>query len=87
MALSKSYDLVFMDMQMPHKDGLAATREIRQQFSHGSLPIIAMTANALAEDKAACLASGMNDYLSKPIKPKVLQAMIKKWGQEVNISK
>ncbi|MEO1586772.1 MAG: response regulator, partial [Bacteroidota bacterium] len=83
MALAKPYDIIFMDMQMPKKDGLAATREIRQQIPSDILPIIAMTANAMAEDKAACLASGMNDYLAKPIKPQTLADMVQQWAQKV----
>jgi signal transduction histidine kinase/DNA-binding response OmpR family regulator len=61
------FDAVLMDIQMPDIDGRAATVEIRGHASMQSLPIIAMTANALAEDKAACLAAGMNDHIGKPI--------------------
>ncbi len=67
----KEYDLILMDMRMPEMDGLEATRYIR--MSNGYQPvIIAMTANALKEDKELCLGSGMNDYISKPIKIEVL---------------
>ncbi|MEM8899892.1 MAG: response regulator, partial [Bacteroidota bacterium] len=75
----QGYDLVFMDVQMPIMDGLTATRFIRKSKASDSLPIIAMTANALPEDREACLDAGMNDYLAKPIKPKFLQDMINKW--------
>ena len=75
----QGYDLVFMDVQMPIMDGLTATRFIRKSTSADALPIIAMTANALPEDKVACLDAGMNDYLAKPIKPRFLQEMINKW--------
>jgi len=66
------FDAVLMDIQMPDIDGYAATAEIRRHGSMETLPIIAMTANALAEDKAACLAAGMNDHIGKPIELDVL---------------
>ncbi len=75
----RSYDMVFMDMQMPVMDGITATREIRKTHLAKHLPIIALTANALEEDREACLAAGMNDYLAKPIKPAALQQIIHKW--------
>jgi two-component system, sensor histidine kinase and response regulator len=65
-------------MQMPKVDGLAATRAIR----HGAgpaTPIIAMTANAFAEDRAACLAAGMNDFLTKPVLTAALHATVARW--------
>lgn len=71
-----TYDLVLMDLQMPVLDGYEATRLIRQQDRFRSLPIIAMTANAMLEDKARCLACGMNDYLAKPIDWKVFFQLI-----------
>jgi CheY-like chemotaxis protein len=61
------FDAVLMDIQMPDIDGYAATTLIRERADMASLPIIAMTANVLAEDKAACLAAGMNDHIGKPI--------------------
>ncbi len=66
----KTFDLVFMDMQMPEMDGIEATKTIRNPDSdviNHDIPIIAMTANAMKGDKEACLEAGMNDYLSKPI--------------------
>jgi signal transduction histidine kinase/DNA-binding response OmpR family regulator/CHASE3 domain sensor protein len=61
------FDAVLMDIQMPDIDGYEATAKIRNHPSMASMPIIAMTANALAEDKAACVAAGMNDHIGKPI--------------------
>jgi PAS domain S-box-containing protein len=62
-----SYDLILMDMQMPEMDGLTATKLIRQSPENSHLRIVAMTANAMPEDRQACLDAGMNDYISKPI--------------------
>ena len=73
------YTLVFMDMQMPVLDGLAATARLRTNPALAGLPIIAMTANAFAEDRARCLAAGMNDFIPKPIDPDLLYATVLKW--------
>jgi len=76
---NKKYDLILMDVQMPKMDGLEATIEIRKENSSKDLPIIAMTANAMKGDKEKCLAAGMNDYLSKPIKPAELYTALETW--------
>lgn len=73
------YQLVLMDMQMPVLDGLAATRLLRAQTRFATLPIVAMTANALDGDRQACLAAGMNDHLSKPIEPTTLWSTLMRW--------
>ena len=79
---SLPYDLVLMDVQMPVMDGLEATRQIRGAASSArnpSLPIIAMTANAIQGDRSKCLEAGMNDYVSKPVSPQALAAVLGKW--------
>ncbi len=73
------YDLVLMDMQMPVMDGLAATRLIRAMPGLGALPIVAMTANALPQDRERCRQAGMNDHLAKPFEPETLWAMLRRW--------
>jgi signal transduction histidine kinase/CheY-like chemotaxis protein len=76
----RDFDLILMDMQMPHVDGLEATRYIRQAERTGRkrVPIVAVTANARAEDRAACLAAGMDDYLAKPIRSDELVEKVKR---------
>lgn len=73
------FDAVLMDVQMPVMDGIEATRAIRKQQRFSDLPIIAMTANALDGDKDHCLAAGMNDYVTKPVDPKLLFSTLMKW--------
>lgn len=73
------YDCVFMDMQMPIMDGLEATLAIRKDARFQSLPIVAMTANAMKGDRERCLEAGMNDYISKPIDPAELDRVLSEW--------
>jgi len=77
-----AYDLVLMDCQMPEMDGFAATRKLRSPDStalNRNVPVIAMTANAMLGDRERCMAAGMDDYISKPIKPRELAQMLDKW--------
>lgn len=76
---SEHYSLLLMDMQMPVMDGLEATKAIRSREKGKHVPIIAMTANAMAGDKERCLASGMSDYLSKPIDVTQLRDKLSHW--------
>ena len=75
------YRLVLMDLQMPVMDGLEATRRLRAQPRFAALPIIAMTAHAMFEERDRCLAAGMDDHLSKPIDRPVLYATVALWAQ------
>jgi two-component system sensor histidine kinase/response regulator len=75
----RPYDAVLMDMQMPEMDGLTATRELRKDPRNDNLPIIAMTANAMAGDREACIKAGMNDHVAKPLNVGRLFATLMKW--------
>jgi len=85
-----AHDLVFMDCQMPIMDGYTATAKIRDPktgLENHLIPIIAMTANAMAGDKQKCLDAGMDDYLAKPVNPVKVQAMLKQWLPKANSPK
>ncbi len=81
MAASQRFDLIFMDCQMPVMDGFEATRQIRLKEDHGGrrLPIVALTASAMSEDSVKCRLAGMDDYLSKPIRPDSIVAVLDRW--------
>jgi signal transduction histidine kinase/HPt (histidine-containing phosphotransfer) domain-containing protein len=90
----KIYDLVFMDLMMPEMDGLEATRNLRERQKNsaahpnyaGRIIVIAMTAHAMQSDRDKCIAAGMDDYLSKPIRPGDIRGMIEKWALPGNSS-
>jgi CheY-like chemotaxis protein len=85
------YDLIFMDLLMPEMDGITASKIIKQKCTDRDCPkIIAMTANAMQEDKDKCLAAGLDDFISKPIRIEELHTILLSWGEiilnEENIS-
>ncbi|WP_114750173.1 response regulator [Pleomorphovibrio marinus] len=83
MVLQNSYDLVFMDVQMPEMDGLEASRRIREKKKENSPKIVAMTAGAMYEDKQHCLAAGMDGYISKPLETDKLMEILKQSANKI----
>ena len=79
LVMKNTYDLVLMDIQMPEIDGIEATRRIRSEQRYETVPIIAMTAHAMLEDRSKCLAAGMNDHISKPIDKNQLFSVLSNW--------
>jgi signal transduction histidine kinase/CheY-like chemotaxis protein len=79
MLATRHYDLVLMDMQMPVMNGLEATEAIRADKRFDDMPIVAMTANVLADDRQRCQQAGMNDFLTKPIDPEALWSALLQW--------
>jgi signal transduction histidine kinase/ActR/RegA family two-component response regulator len=81
-AARRHYDLIFMDCHMPVMDGFEATRRIRDDAEHGGAhtPIVALTADALAGDRERCLESGMDDYMTKPVRAAQLAAAVQRWA-------
>ncbi len=80
------FDLVFMDVSMPDMDGYETTRQIRANPRFADLPIVALTAHAIAGERERCLAAGMNDYLTKPFAPADLESMIQRWTEQTTDS-
>lgn len=79
---NEAVDLVLMDVQMPKMDGLEATQEIRKDPKFAELPIIALTAHAMAHEREECLSKGMNGHLAKPLRPADLKAELRQWLPE-----
>lgn len=87
MSAEQDYDLIFMDMQMPHMDGIEATEILVKRQSFNSRPlIIAMTANAMQSDRELCLGVGMDDFMTKPLKVDDIKLIIRKWNPSFGIT-
>ncbi len=84
LATAESWDCILMDVQMPGIDGMEATRRIRAKPSDSHIPIVALTANAMQEDRQACHAAGMNDFLAKPVRQQELKECLERWMKPVS---
>lgn len=82
----RKYNLILMDLMMPVMDGLEATRQIRQieSINGGHTPIVGLTANTYDADREKCLASGMDEFMTKPFDIEIFQGIIKELGIEIN---
>jgi len=81
-----AWDAVLMDLQMPELDGISATQAIRAEKRFSDLPIIAMTAHAMVEERERCFAAGMNDHVTKPIEPDVLYQALARWFRRASVA-
>ena len=79
MATEFEYDIIFMDCSMPELDGYEATAILREQERNRRIPIVAITANAMSEDRARCLAAGMDDHLTKPVRIEDIRIALERW--------
>ena len=80
-AAPHGFDVVLMDVQMPVMDGIVATQQLRQDRRFDGLPIVAITANAMSDDRDNCLRAGMQDYMVKPLSPRALYDKLRQWGR------
>ena len=78
-AAGERYDLVLMDLQMPRLNGIDATRQLRALPGWEAVPVVAVTANAFADDRAACAAAGLDDFIAKPVEPEAFYTLLLRW--------